>query len=1173
MKARLEKRLLCLLLCVVMLIGILPVTAFADENIHADHSFSITHVEAQAGNCTQPGNIEFWYCNYYTCRKYYFDSAMTQEISPADTIITPGPHSDACVGCAHSKEEKTFRHFVPADQPEYDEDFYFWSNGGFYNTFSERLKGSTFVFVGEYNGRLYAMGNVTNPDGSRQAVDITDKVSQDGSVTLDSDTVEFFAYKNIPYTYTFSPDNGYMSVMDGEIVVRSQAMHDLRDDLDFPQAIRFEQDKELDDYNEGKGYLFAWDLNSGLILFDTTDGQPKFAPVPSWSSETGSNCAHNVMLYEARCTHAHLEHTAATAATCEENGNVEYWYCENCDKYYADAQGTTVLEEVTIDALGHDWGEWTVVTPASENEDGLKRCVCKNDSTHVWEESFHFTVYTPAVPASCTECGRIGYWFCDDCYQYFSDDHEGNEVYEDQLTARATGHKFNGEGVCEHCGMQKPVYRQVSSLAEFDQLSEDAYFLFVFKDGDKTYAARLLGENPYWADWNYDYEYDLFVVDENANEIPDCIETVDLDGNGVLDYLEDQDDDEEIGTYNDYFRIYENLAYETDMELVSTPNFVEVTLAADGTITLTDEDAMELQMMKGGVWGYQSFWEEQFVYDCEHYGITENERIRAAWVPNYWVGASGLMGYYSTEHFITQNRIYGDKESPGIQDHKNWKISFRDDGTACLVNTWESFDDTGALQLAKYTDDEGNAAMTIVGLPEWLWSDSSIMTNRTELLPGYLFASEAVYSQDTHVCQFQNWQDNGDGTHTGTCECGKTETDSHLYEGTQGQDPTCTEDGFAEFGCIDCGHTYRDVIPATGHTYEGTQGQDPTCTEDGFAEFGCIDCGHTYREVIPATGHTYEGTQGQDPTCTEDGFAEFGCIDCGHTYRDVIPATGHDYDSEVVPPTETEQGYTNHTCGNCGHSYQDEFVPAQAPAAVIGGLPYNTIGEALAEAQPGDTVELRSDVDASGETLILRPGVTLHLGAYDLIADGFIGFNGSILDATRYSATGDYGKLIVPKENLVLSGGQAAVNGEYDVIPVWNGEDAYILANALVNDTEGEYGLKIDEENKTIRFSFVHKVGGSANNAFFKDGTGDNALKIIIRLEWASGNGVAYQDFVYNDDFVGLVSGGGYNYSFILNHYDILNIDISNLKVTAMILTDAGTITAGQAWTQANAIE
>ena len=387
--------------------------------------------------------------------------------------------------------------------------------------------------------------------------------------------------------------------------------------------------------------------------------------------------------------------------------------------------------------------------------------------------------------------------------------------------------------------------------------------------------------------------------------------------------------------------------------------------------------------------------------------------------------------------------------------------------------------------------------------------------------------------------------------------------------------PTCEARGYTTHTCSLCSYSYKDTYtPKTNHTY-GAWGEStpPTCTEPGTETRECTACNHAETRETPAIGHNYT-TVVAAPTCVEQGYSTHTCANCGDSYTDnYVDATGHNYQSLVTAPTFETEGFTTYTCTVCHHSYTDNQVPALTCVATIGGKKFETLSEALAEAVEGDVIQLTADTDEQGNTLIVRPGVTLHLGAYDLIADGFIGFNGSILDATRYSATGDYGKLIVPKENLVLSGGQAAVNGEYDVIPVWNGEDAYILANALVNDTEGEYGLKIDEENKTIRFSFVHKVGGSANNAFFKDGTGDNALKIIIRLEWASGNGVAYQDFVYNDDFVGLVSGGGYNYSFILNNYDILNIDLSNLKVTAMILTDAGTITTGQVWTQANAIE
>ncbi len=38
--------------------------------------------------------------------------------------------------------------------------------------------------------------------------------------------------------------------------------------------------------------------------------------------------------------HANLKHIDAKAATEDAEGNIEYWYCEGCGKYYGDKDGT-----------------------------------------------------------------------------------------------------------------------------------------------------------------------------------------------------------------------------------------------------------------------------------------------------------------------------------------------------------------------------------------------------------------------------------------------------------------------------------------------------------------------------------------------------------------------------------------------------------------------------------------------------------------------------------------------------------------------------------------------------------------------------------------------------------------------------------------------------------------
>lgn len=43
-----------------------------------------------------------------------------------------------------------------------------------------------------------------------------------------------------------------------------------------------------------------------------------------------------------------LQHVEAKSATTEETGNIEYWYCADCDKYYSDKDGNTEIAKATI---------------------------------------------------------------------------------------------------------------------------------------------------------------------------------------------------------------------------------------------------------------------------------------------------------------------------------------------------------------------------------------------------------------------------------------------------------------------------------------------------------------------------------------------------------------------------------------------------------------------------------------------------------------------------------------------------------------------------------------------------------------------------------------------------------------------------------------------------------
>lgn len=76
-----------------------------------------------------------------------------------------------------------------------------------------------------------------------------------------------------------------------------------------------------------------------------------------------------------------MEHTPAKAATCKETGNIEYWYCTDCGKYFSDEAGNFEISESEL------------ITPIDTN----------NHTEALGEDGFTIT---------CSLCGNlVGYNF------------------------------------------------------------------------------------------------------------------------------------------------------------------------------------------------------------------------------------------------------------------------------------------------------------------------------------------------------------------------------------------------------------------------------------------------------------------------------------------------------------------------------------------------------------------------------------------------------------------------------------------------------------------------------------------------------------------------------------------------------------------------------------------
>ena len=81
----------------------------------------------------------------------------------------------------------------------------------------------------------------------------------------------------------------------------------------------------------------------------------------------------------------HNYETVVTDPTCTEDGYTTYT-CSRCGDSYADDM---------VEALDHDWGNWTVITAPTTENAGLARRICANDNSHVEEETLDRLPTTP----------------------------------------------------------------------------------------------------------------------------------------------------------------------------------------------------------------------------------------------------------------------------------------------------------------------------------------------------------------------------------------------------------------------------------------------------------------------------------------------------------------------------------------------------------------------------------------------------------------------------------------------------------------------------------------------------------------------------------------------------------------------------------------------------------
>jgi len=269
-------------------------------------------------------------------------------------------------------------------------------------------------------------------------------------------------------------------------------------------------------------------------------------------------------------------------------------------------------------------------------------------------------------------------------------------------------------------------------------------------------------------------------------------------------------------------------------------------------------------------------------------------------------------------------------------------------------------------------------------------------------------------------------------------------------------------------------------------------------------------------------------------------------FDCGVFLSDEFLLAHPDYkitvELRMFNPKNEEESYI------IGETYEyDNPIVAKlvdAEGNTLGG--YESVAEAIAAADAGQTIIMVADsVETSG--LVLFEGIDLNLNGKILTAPYVVAFAGN----TMYNTASDgSGKLVC--SNVALDGNTNMKTTGRAYLPIWNGDgyvfDQHNIVCRLLEDTDkGEIEFRIDPR---LRF----------NRDLLADGITDNKLTMVVRLTWETEDGIAYQNFVYNEDMVKdvftspLTAQGGNStlFNIITTDYE----QWTNLTYTAMLISE-----------------
>ncbi|MBR3778112.1 MAG: carbohydrate binding domain-containing protein, partial [Clostridia bacterium] len=187
-----------------------------------------------------------------------------------------------------------------------------------------------------------------------------------------------------------------------------------------------------------EGDFYGAGIEMPVVNFDGADGS---VSVVVCAHEYDGACDPDCNLCgEIRDVHTGLIHFDAVEPGCHYIGNIEYWFCPDCEGFWADEALTQVTnsKNVILPAKGGDVVHFEAIEPGCHYNGQIEYWFCP-DCEQYWQDEALTQLtnsknvvlpyvgsenlqHVEAVAPTCQSEGNIEYWFCPDCEQYWADE-------------------------------------------------------------------------------------------------------------------------------------------------------------------------------------------------------------------------------------------------------------------------------------------------------------------------------------------------------------------------------------------------------------------------------------------------------------------------------------------------------------------------------------------------------------------------------------------------------------------------------------------------------------------------------------------------------------------------------------------------------------------------------